>query len=169
MSVTSGQAVLVNAEITIGTTNPAGATGLRLWICYQPNGGTLTTPHAIDWIDAQTVQNMLAVYPITDTITGLATGSYTVGLCGQQSGSVTNNWNLEDWAYTTAQVIGGASILSSANEQAHEPHAVAAIRGSGPRARSPVRDHPRFEPGCPVVGIGGFVPHGGATDCSSGW
>ena len=69
----AGQAVVVNAEITIGTTIAAGATGLRLWICYQPSGGSITTPHAIDWIDAQTVQNMLAVYPITDTITGLAT------------------------------------------------------------------------------------------------
>ena len=113
VSVTSGQAVLVNAEISIGSTFAAGASGLRLWICYQPSGGTLTTPHAIDWIDAQTVQNMLAIYPITDTITGLTTGSYTVGLCGQQSGSVSNNWNIEDWAYTTAEVISGASILSS--------------------------------------------------------
>ena len=85
VNVTAGQAVLVNAEITIGTTFAAGASGLRLWICYQPSGGALTTPHAIDWIDAQDVQNMLAVYPIVDTITGLSTGSYTVGLCGQQS------------------------------------------------------------------------------------
>ena len=106
VNVTSGQAVLVNAQITIGTTFVAGASGLRLWICYQPSGGTLTTPHPIDWIDAQDVQNMLAVYPIVDTISGLSTGSYTVGLCGQQSGSVANNWNIEDWAYTTAQVIG---------------------------------------------------------------
>jgi hypothetical protein len=113
VNVTSGQAVLVNAQITIGSTFAAGANGLRLWICYQPSGGTLTTPHAIDWIDAQTVQNMLATYPITDTITGLGTGSYTVGLCGQQNASVANNWNLEVWAYTTAQVVAGASILSS--------------------------------------------------------
>ena len=115
VNVTSGQAVLVNAQITIGTTFAAGANGLRLWICYQPSGGTLTTPHAIDWIDAQVVQNMLAAYPLTDTITGLGTGTYTVGLCGQQSASVANNWNLEDWAYTTAQVFAGASILSVAN------------------------------------------------------
>jgi hypothetical protein len=112
INVTSGQAVIVSAEITIGTTIAGGASGLRLWICYQPSGGTLTTPHAIDWIDGQLVQNMLAVYPITDTITGLGTGSYTVGLCGSQTGGVPNNWNLEDWAYTTAQVIAGASILS---------------------------------------------------------
>jgi hypothetical protein len=113
VNVTSGQAVLVNAQVTIGSTFAAGASGLRLWICYQPSGGSITTAHLGDWIDAQTVQNMLATYPITDTITGLPTGSYTVGLCGQQNASVANNWNVEDWAYTTAQVINGASILSS--------------------------------------------------------
>jgi hypothetical protein len=112
VNVTSGQAVLVTASVTIGTTFAAGATALRLWICYQPNGGSITTPHAIDWIDAQVVQNSLNVYTFTDTITGLGTGSYTVGMCGQQNSSVANNWNLMDWAYTTAQVIAGASILS---------------------------------------------------------
>jgi hypothetical protein len=113
VNVTSGQAVLVNAQVTIGSTFAAGASGLRLWICYQPTGGSITTAHFGDWIDAQVVQNLLITYPIADTISGLATGSYTVGLCGQQNSSVANNWNLEDWAYTTAQVISGASILSS--------------------------------------------------------
>jgi hypothetical protein len=112
VNVTSGQAVLVTATITIGTTIAAGATGLRLWIVYQPSGGALTTPHAIDWIDAQVVQNSLNTFTFSDTITGLATGTYTVGMGGQQNASTANNWNLEDWAYTTAQVIQGASILS---------------------------------------------------------
>ncbi len=85
MNVTSGQAVVVNAQITIGSTFAAGASGLRLWICYQPSGGAITAAHFGDWIDAQVVQNLLAAYPITDTITGLTTGSYTVGLCGQQN------------------------------------------------------------------------------------
>ena len=105
--------MLVSAQITLGTTFAAGASGLRLWICYQPTGGTITTPHSVDWIDAQVTTNTLLTYPITDTITGLATGTYTVGLCGQQNSTVANNWNLEDWAYTTAQVISGASVLSS--------------------------------------------------------
>jgi hypothetical protein len=61
---------------------------------------------------AQVVPNTLNTYTFSDTITGLATGTYTVGMGGQQNGSTVNNWNLEDWAYTTAQVIQGASILS---------------------------------------------------------
>ena len=83
-------------QITIGSTIAAGACGLRLWICYQPSGGTLTTPHPIDWVDAQVVQNLLITYPITDTITGLGTGSYTVGLCGSRTpaSQITGTWGL---------------------------------------------------------------------------
>src|SRR3954469_21477301 len=113
VSVTSGQAVLVNAQITIGSTISGGASGLRVWICYQASGGGITEAHPGDWVDAQVMQNTLITYPITDTISGLSTGSYTVGLCGAQVAAVPNNWNNEDWAYTTAQVIGGASILSA--------------------------------------------------------
>jgi hypothetical protein len=112
VNVTSGQAVLVTATITLGTTIAAEASGLRLWIVYQPSGGTITTPHPIDWIDAQVVPNTLHTYTFSDTITGLATGTYTVGMGGQQNSGIANNWNLQDWAYTTAQVIQGASILS---------------------------------------------------------
>ena len=64
MNVTSGQVVLVSAQITLGTTNAAGATGLRLWICVQPSGGSISAVHPIDWITAENrVQNMLVPYP----------------------------------------------------------------------------------------------------------
>jgi hypothetical protein len=113
VTVASGQAVLVTATVTLGTTIAAGASGLRLWIAYQPTGGTVTAAHSGDWIDVQAVQNSLNTYSFSDTITGLAPGTYTVGMGGQQNSTTANNWNLEDWAYTTAQVIQGASILSS--------------------------------------------------------
>jgi hypothetical protein len=112
VTVAVGQTVLVSAQINIGTSVAGGASGLRLWICYQPSGGAITQAHPGDWIEGQTVQNTLITYPITDTISGLPAGSYTVGICGSQVTTVTNNWNSEDWAYTTAQVIGGASVLS---------------------------------------------------------
>ena len=96
----------------INLNGSAGANGLRIWICYQPNGGSITTAHPGDWIDLQAVANALTPATMTDTLAGLAAGAYTVGLCGQQASSVANNWNLEDWAYTTAQVLSGATILS---------------------------------------------------------
>src|SRR5262249_41570463 len=55
LSVTVGlnQVVLVSSEIDIGTTLAAGASGLRIWICYQQSSGTLTEPHPVDWLDVQ--------------------------------------------------------------------------------------------------------------------
>jgi len=120
VSVTSGQVVLVSAQITLGTTNAAGATGLRLWICVQPSGGGISAVHPIDWITAENrVQNMLVPYPLTDTITGLSTGSYTVGMCGQTVSSP-NNWDRTDWAYTTAEVFGGASVITAPTFQSRK-------------------------------------------------
>jgi hypothetical protein len=115
VSVTAGQAVLVTATITLGTSVAGGASGLRLWIVYQPSGGAITEPHPIDWISPKAVQNSLNTYTFSDTITGLATGTYTVGMGGQLT-STPNNWDTSDWAYTTAQVIQGASILSVQQE-----------------------------------------------------
>src|SRR4029077_10437854 len=113
VSITSGQVLLVSAQVTLGTTNVADAPSLRLWICVQPNGGSISAAHPIDWITAENrVQNMLLPYPLTDTITGLSTGSYLGGMCGQAVSSP-NNWDRIDWAYTTAEVISGASILTS--------------------------------------------------------
>jgi hypothetical protein len=112
VTVSAGQVVLVSAQATFGTTDAAGAFGLRLWICYQPTGGTVIAEHGGDWVQVATVQNTTLPFPLTDTITGLGTGTYNVGLCGSVAG--TNNWNVADWAYTTAQVIGGASLITSA-------------------------------------------------------
>ena len=51
------------------------------------------------------------MYPLTDTLTGL-NGQYLVGMCGQLTAGGAG-WDQVDWAYTTAQVIGGASVLTS--------------------------------------------------------
>jgi hypothetical protein len=112
VTVKSGEVVLVNALAELGTSGVAApASSLRLWICDQPNGGSITQPHPIDWINAQAAANSLPEFTLTDTLTGLPPGSYTVGLCGQLV-LATNAWNTPDWSYTTAQVIAGASVLS---------------------------------------------------------
>jgi len=114
VTVQAGQAVLVHSEITEGTTVAAGASGLRLWICYQPAGGTLTQAHAIDWIQVAAAANSVNIYPLMDTITGLGTGTYTVGICGNVQAASTDR-NRQDWSHTTAEVIGGATIVASPN------------------------------------------------------
>jgi hypothetical protein len=112
VTVASGEVVLVNALAEIGTSGIAAqASNLRLWICDQPSGGSITHPHPIDWINAEAAANSLPEFTLTDTLTGLPPGSYTVGLCGQLT-QPTTAWNSPDWSYTTAQVIAGASVLS---------------------------------------------------------
>jgi hypothetical protein len=104
---------LVDAQVTLGTTAAAATGGetLRLWICYQASGGSITTAHPIDYLAPLATQGGLNVYPLTDTITDLAAGAYSFGLCGQLTSSTTA-WSLRDWAYTTVEVISGASVVT---------------------------------------------------------
>ena len=81
VNVTSGQAVLVSSQITLGTNGTTPATSLRLWICQQAPGGALTQAHPIDWISPKAAAGSLNVYSLTDTLTP-GNGQFQVGLCG---------------------------------------------------------------------------------------
>lgn len=113
VTVSSGQAVLVSSQVTLGTASTTTAAGgLRLWICQQASGGAISAVHPIDWIAPKAAPSSLNVYSLTDTLTP-GNGQFAVGLCGQLvSGG--SGWDAIDWAYTTAQVVGGASALSVA-------------------------------------------------------
>ena len=113
VTTTTGQSVLVSSQITLGTSSTTtAATGLRLWICQQPTGGAIATPHPVDWISPRAGPGSLNVYSLVDTITP-GNGTFAVGLCGQLvSGGA--GWDAFDWASTTAEVISGASVLSVA-------------------------------------------------------
>ncbi|MFL6375533.1 MAG: hypothetical protein ACJ73D_12765 [Pyrinomonadaceae bacterium] len=101
--------------MAFGTTNAAGASGLRLWVCDQPSGGTISTPHPIDWIQVAAATNSVNIYPMTDTFTGL-TGTHTFGVCGLTLGTPTP-WDRQDWSYATAEVIGGASFITAPTKE----------------------------------------------------
>lgn len=104
----SNQPVVVTAQVTLGTSSGSVADGLRLWICYQPSGGALNTPHGFDWISPVAAPGTANIYSMTDVITGLAAGTYNFGLCGQTS-TLPNLWNKGDWAYTTVQVLAAGT------------------------------------------------------------
>ena len=113
VTVSSGQAVLVSSQVTLGTASTTTAAGgLRLWICQQASGGAISAVHPIDWIAPRAAPSSLNVYSLTDTLTP-GNGQFAVGLCGQLVGGG-SGWDVIDWAYTTAQVVGGASVLSVA-------------------------------------------------------
>ena len=48
-------------------------------------------------------QNQRQIFSIGAVITGLAAGTYNVGMCG--SSSVPANWNSNEYSYTSAMVL----------------------------------------------------------------
>ena len=89
----------------------SGADGLQLWICVRPSGGAIAKVHANDWLTAKAPGGTLNVYPMTDTVTGLAAGSYDVGLCGADP--TPTGWNTLDQASTSYQLYGAGTAAQS--------------------------------------------------------
>ena len=111
VTITAGQSIEVSSSVMLGTTDAASAANLHLWICYQ-TASQFTIAHGNDDIDPLAAADSRNEYSLTDTLTFLQAGSYTVGMCGYVG--VTNNlWNTSDWSYTTAQVFSASTQASS--------------------------------------------------------
>lgn len=108
VTVGAGQGALVQAQVMLGTTSTAGsATNLILFICDQQlPGGPIVVHSSTAGIEPMAAQQSINDYALTDTITGLAPGTYSVGMCGYLiNPGGPNLWNARDWSYTTAQVF----------------------------------------------------------------
>lgn len=97
----TSQKVLVTSHKAFGSAVAGGGLDLNLYICYQVTGGTLT-PVGGGVFGLQTPQNTRNLYGLSTTITGLAAGTYTVGLCGLSNFG--GSWNNNEYSYTTAIV-----------------------------------------------------------------
>jgi hypothetical protein len=101
VSVASNQKVLVEGHAALGST--AGAGGLLLNICYQPqSGGALVTDSGVGssaLTSPDTTANQRLSYSL-GAVLSPAPGNYNVGLCGQANAS----WNSNGNAYNLAQV-----------------------------------------------------------------
>jgi hypothetical protein len=98
----SSQRILVSANSAMGTT--VGAANLRLYPGYRLSGST-AAPTSVDggmWGIAVTA-NVRVPLGITGVITGLAPGTYAVGMVGYCPAQAdANNWNNNEWGYVTA-------------------------------------------------------------------
>ena len=110
VTVATGQTLVVEAQVALGSA-ASGADGLQLWICVRPSGGAIAKVHANDWLTAKAPGGTLNVYPMTDTVTGLAAGSYDVGLCGADP--TPTGWNTLDQASTSYQLYGAGTAAQS--------------------------------------------------------
>jgi len=99
VTITSAsQSILVTSQRTLGSNS--GASGLTLYICHRTGGGPLTTSGTGAQglrVPALTRAN----FPMTAILTGLAPGTYTVGLCGF---STDVNW-LSNGSGSTSVVV----------------------------------------------------------------
>ena len=102
VTVDAGERVLVFAQKALGTTG--GASGLNLWICYEPMAGALTAVGG-GLFGLRAPANSRTVYGLTaPTPPSPAPGQYVVGLCGT-AGAQAANWNANDFGYVTALVL----------------------------------------------------------------
>src|SRR5262249_34875496 len=98
----TSQKVLVTSHAGLGSTVAGGATSLNLYICYQLPPSPISTWGA-GIFGLATPQNQRYTYGMSAVITGLAAGTYAVGLCGSSTNAA--NWNSNEYSYTTALVL----------------------------------------------------------------
>jgi hypothetical protein len=99
VSVASGQQVQVTASAALGSTG--GGSGMNLWICYA----TTSAPTSLTQVGGGSLGLTVAagqrqLFSLSAVISGLATDTYLVGLCGSGTG-----FNNNEWGYTSALVF----------------------------------------------------------------
>jgi hypothetical protein len=100
VAITTGQRIHVTAHAALGAGSIAAAS-LNLYICQRASGGPLTTVGG-GVFGLTSPANQRQLYGLSAVVTGLAAGTYQVGLCGSTSNA---NWNNNDFAYVSALVL----------------------------------------------------------------
>jgi len=96
------QKIHVTSTKALGSVAVGGAQDLDLWICSQL-GANPIVQYGAAIFDLRVAQNTRDLFTMSFTITGLAAGTYNVGLCGN-SPSNAANWNNNEFSYTSAIV-----------------------------------------------------------------
>ncbi len=98
-----GQRAHMVSEKALGTTVAGGATGLNIYPCYQNTGGGAVITQGGGIFTVQMAQNQRMPIGINHVYSGLAAGTYSIGMCG--SAPVPANWNNAEWGYVSALVF----------------------------------------------------------------
>lgn len=98
VTLTAGQKIHVVANKALGSIAAGGGTALNLWICTQVTGG-LISPQGGGSFGYTAPQNSRLSFGLTANVTGLAAGTYAVGLCGYGT-----NFNSNEYGYVTVLV-----------------------------------------------------------------
>lgn len=105
VAVAAGQSVIVHAEKALGSVAASGAAGLRLAVCRQATGGPIQD-NGFDYLASLRVPTGIRIpFSLSTRFSGLAEGTYSVGLCGFTSTGNAVNWNNNEWSRVTAMVV----------------------------------------------------------------
>jgi hypothetical protein len=97
VTLTAGQALMGSVTTSLSATS---ATTAYLGLCYQLGAGSLTT-FTDDYHADVSIGTILQLYTISSVTTGLAAGSYTVGMCANHNPKAFDG----DWTSGFVQVL----------------------------------------------------------------
>jgi hypothetical protein len=87
VTVAAGQSVFLSASESLGNLAPGNDVFIRFWIAYQPAGGTIT--NATDLPQDESIQGgETNLTSLSAVLSGLAPGTYQVGLAGEVQGNI---------------------------------------------------------------------------------
>ena len=94
------QKIHVTANKALGA-GATAASGLNLYVCYRSTAvGAAIQLQGGGILNMNVPANTRLVFGISYSITGLAAGTYSVGMCG--SAGTPANWNNNEWGYVSA-------------------------------------------------------------------
>jgi hypothetical protein len=101
----AGNTIHVHGVAAMGSTIAGGAVLDRLSACHQPAAGGALVDNDADWlIGLRVAQNTRHTMAVSQRISGIAAGTYNVGLCYQATAAQSGGWNSNDWVNNTVFV-----------------------------------------------------------------
>lgn len=102
----AGQHIHITGTRAFGSTHENGASGLRYAVGYRPAGST-NPPTVIgsEILGLRVPQNTRVPFTISAISSALPPGDYEVGLVYSVLSSQIDNWNSNEWGYTSALVL----------------------------------------------------------------
>ena len=98
ITLVAGNKAHVTSSKALGSTT--GANG-QLAVCHAPSGGAIVSPGS-DWNAIDVSANNRVLFTKAKIFSGLAAGTYTVGLC---MATASTAWNLNEWGQTSVLVF----------------------------------------------------------------
>ena len=99
--VAADQRVHIVSSRAFGTLGGAG--NLDIFPCYQLVGGGVPNNVGLGIYDNAMAAGQRLTLSVNAIITGLAAGTYLVGMCGDDDGN--GGWNNNEWGYTSVLVF----------------------------------------------------------------